>query len=213
MVRANGIAYEYIKDRILSGEYLPAQRLIESSLSEEIGVSRNTVRKALQRLESEKLIFLEENKGATVASLDLPEIRQYYEIRTMLEVMVVKDAALLITDKQLEELGDVYSLMVNYKAQKQYDEYSKCNLKFHQIIYSASSKTVAVEMIKEIKNQLRRFQIKTMLVPGRADNSLIEHKELYEALKARDPERAAKAISTHMDHVIGTIEEYKLLFY
>ena len=211
MERPNEKAYEYVKSRILSGEFHPAERLVESTLASKIGVSRNTVRKALQKLESEKLIVIEENKGASVVALDMSEIQQYYEIRLMLEVMVVKDAAERISDEAISKLEAMYSTMEEMSRERKYDEYSAMNREFHKIIYGASAKNVAVDMILEIKNQLRRFQIRTMMVPGRSDNSLREHKKLLEALKAHDPETAGIAISEHICNVLGTIEKFKLL--
>lgn len=212
MERPNERAYEYIKSRILSGVFHPAERLVEATLASKIGVSRNTVRKALQKLESEKLIVIENNKGASVVALDMSEIQQYYEIRLMLEVMVVKDAAERISDEAISKLEMMYASMQNLSAEKKYDEYSAMNREFHNIIYSSSEKNVAVDMILEIKNQLRRFQIRTMMVPGRSDNSLAEHKKLLDALKAHDPETAAVAISEHIGNVYGTIEKFRLLF-
>ncbi len=212
MERPNERAYEYIKSRILSGEFHPAERLVEATLASKIGVSRNTVRKALQKLESEKLIVIENNKGASVVALDMSEIQQYYEIRLMLEVMVVKDAAERISDEAISKLEMMYASMQNLSAEKKYDAYSAMNREFHNIIYSSSEKNVAVDMILEIKNQLRRFQIRTMMVPGRSDNSLAEHKKLLDALKAHDPETAAVAISEHIGNVYGTIEKFRLLF-
>lgn len=59
MKRPTEIAYEFIKERILEGIYQPSQKLIENDLSLEIGVSRNTVKKALLKLEQENLVVLE----------------------------------------------------------------------------------------------------------------------------------------------------------
>ena len=130
----------------------------------------------------------------------------------MLEVMVVKDAAERISDEAISKLEAMYSTMEEMSRERKYDEYSAMNREFHKIIYGASAKNVAVDMILEIKNQLRRFQIRTMMVPGRSDNSLREHKKLLEALKAHDPETAGIAISEHICNVLGTIEKFKLLF-
>lgn len=213
MERANEIAYDYIQKGIMSGKFLPAQRLVESQLSEEIGVSRNTIRKALQKLESEKLVCIEANKGATVASLDFDQIQQYYEIRSVLEAIVIKSAAKHITDKQLADMEKILADMDALRKEKKYDDYSKNNLRFHSIIYKASGKSVAVSMILEIKKQLRRFQIKTMMVPGRSDESWREHNALLAALKQRDADMASAVIVTHIDNVLKTILDYKNLFY
>lgn len=212
MARANEIAYEYIKKRLLNGQFRPAQRLVEAQLAADIQVSRNTVHKALLQLEQERLIVMETNKGATVLSLDVEEIQEYYEIRKSLEIIVVTSAATLMSNVELAKLHGILQKMKELSATGHYDEYSKCNIEFHNIIYESSKKPVAVEMIKTIKNQLIRFQFRTMMVPGRSDSSLQEHEALFEAIKNRDQEAAANAIARHMDNVSKTIEKYKELF-
>ena len=80
MKRPAEIAYDFIKERILEGVYYPSQKLIENDLSLEIGVSRNTVKKALLKLEQENLIVMENNKGATIKAFTLDEINNYFKI-------------------------------------------------------------------------------------------------------------------------------------
>lgn len=213
MVRSGEMAYNYIRDKILSGHYHPAQRLIESQLAEEIGVSRNTVRKALLQIEKERLVVIENNKGATVTSLELNEILQYYEIRCALEVLIIKKAVKRIDEVQLKHLSSEYEKMTTLCEKKDYDNYSKENQRFHETIYEAANSPIAADMIRSIKTQLRRFQIKTMLVPDRAQQSLAEHKRLLDALQTRNEQAAVDAIVTHMANVENTIKKYMDIFY
>ncbi len=212
MVRANQLAYQYIREKILDGTYRPAQRLIEAQLADEIGVSRNTIKKAFLQLSEEKLIVIEDNKGASVVSLSLEEVLQYYEVRRTLEMLVLESAAVLITDEEISGLKSIYEEMVVFNHCGDYDQYSAYNKKFHNIIYNASGKNVAVEMIRGIKTQLSRFQLRTILVPGRAENSLKEHEDLFNALSARDKTKAVEAIETHLNNIMTTIVKYKNLF-
>jgi DNA-binding GntR family transcriptional regulator len=213
MIRANQIAYEYIRSRIIDGTFRPAQRLVEAQLAQDIGVSRNTVKKVLLQIEQERLITIEDNKGARVLSLSIEEIQEYYEIRRSLEVLVVRAAVRRITDEELMRMRQILVEMVELKKNQDYDNYSKGNRRFHDIIYDASGKTVAVEMIKGIKMQLIRFQFRTMLAPGRSDNSVLEHQALLDALANGDEEAATLAITRHIDNVVDTIVKYKALFY
>lgn len=213
MIRANQIAYDYIRSRIIDGTFRPAERLVEAQLAQDIGVSRNTVKKVLLQIEQERLITIEDNKGARVLSLSIEEIQEYYEIRRALEVLVVRSAVHRITEQELEDMRRILEEMVELKKNQDYDAYSKCNRRFHDIIYDASGKTIAVEMIKSIKTQLIRFQFRTMLAPGRSDNSVLEHQALLDALSKRDEEAASLAIARHIDNVVHTIVKYKALFY
>jgi DNA-binding GntR family transcriptional regulator len=107
MLKASEKAYEYIRERILSGDSHPAQHLIETQLAEEIGVSRNSVKKALQQLEKDRLVVIERNKGAKVSSLDLNHILQYYEVRIALEIIIMKAAVQNITENDIQKLEEI----------------------------------------------------------------------------------------------------------
>lgn len=213
MLKASERAYDYIREKILNGNLHPAQRLIETQLAAEIGVSRNSIRKALQQLEKDRLVAIESNKGAKVHSLDLNHILQYYEIRIALESIIMRAAAENITQEELAELEATYQTMKDLCEKQDYVNYSKNNIAFHNIIYKASHKPVIAAMISEIKIQLSRYQIKTMLVPGRAEESLREHKALLESLREKDMKKAVETITIHLSNVSGTISKYIKIFY
>jgi DNA-binding GntR family transcriptional regulator len=94
------LAYDFIRQRILDGTYRPAQRIVETQLAETIGVRRNTIKKALLKLEQDNLITIEENKGATIKSFTLDEVMNYMEIREVLEGFIAKKAAKCISDEK-----------------------------------------------------------------------------------------------------------------
>ena len=206
MKRPAEIAYEYIKERILEGTYHPSQKLIENDLALEIGVSRNTVMKALLKLEQENLVVLEKNKGATIKSFSLHEIINYLKIREVLEGLIGYSAAKNITDEDIERLEQIVGEMREFVKQNNFDAYSGQNLKFHEVIYNASDNEQAVDMVKIIKQQLKRLQIKTLLVPGRNDRSLQEHTNILEALRERDPDKVERYLKEHVANVRSTIE-------
>ena len=102
--------------------------------------------------------------------------------------------------------------MEEHHQNNRFEEYSKLNKVFHQVIYDACSNKQAVEMINIIKTQLARFQIRTLLVAGRNRDSYAEHMAILESLKSRDGQAVANAIKTHISNVRKTIQENSLLF-
>ena len=206
MKRPAEIAYEYIKERILEGTYHPAQKLIENDLANEIGVSRNTVMKALLKLEQENLVVLEKNKGTTIKSFTLREIINYLEIREVLEGLIGVSAAKNITNEDLEKLEGIHKKMGEFLEQHNFDGYSSQNLLFHEIIYNASDNEQAIAMVKIIKQQLKRLQIKTLLVPGRNEHSYLEHTKILQALRERDPSKVEEKLKEHVANIRHTIE-------
>lgn len=207
MTRQADLAYDYIKKRIIQGVYKPSQKLVESELAETIGVSRNTIKKALLSLQKENLVEIEMNKGAVVKAFTLEEVIHYLEIREVLEGLVAKKAAINLTDADLVNLEDILDNMFRYLEKHEFDNYSNLNREFHEIIYNASGNSEAVEMIMIIRTQLIRFHFRTILVPGRNKESFKDHKRILDALKSRNAQEAKVVVEQHIANVRKTIEE------
>ncbi|MGG4041023.1 GntR family transcriptional regulator [Bacillus smithii] len=205
-------AYRYIKQKILNGTYKPSQKLNESDLSAEINASRNTIKKALLKLQQENLVSIETNKGATVKDFSLDEIIHYLEIREVLEGLIAKTAASNISDGKLVQMEGILEEMRGHLNHQRFDDYSKCNLAFHNVIYEASPNVQAVSMVQTIKTQLRRFQLKTILIPGRNEESFKEHQKILNAFQVRDEKWAEDAVKYHIAQIRRTIvENYSFL--
>lgn len=207
MSRPMETAYQFIKGKILDGTYMPSQKLTEIELSEIIGVSRSTVKKALLKLEQENLVNIESNKGAFIKSFTLEEVMNYLEIREVLEGVVARTAVKNINETELEKMKGILAMMGDHLENNRFDSYSSLNKEFHNIIYQASKNIQAVEMIGIIKNQLLRYHFRTILVPGRNISSYEEHQNIFKAFKERDEIAAEKYIRIHIANVRETVEK------
>ena len=204
--------YQYIKERILTGIFKPSQKLTEIELAQQVGVSRNTIKKAFLKLEQENLIAIEKNKGATIKAFTLEEILNYMEIREVLEVLISKSAYKNISSSDLDQMHGILGQMKMLLANNDFKEYSEINKHFHAIIYASASNRQAVDMIMMIRTQLLRYQLRTILVPGRTDASFKEHTQIYEAFRQKDEKLVAEAVINHVANVRKAIEQnYQLL--
>jgi DNA-binding GntR family transcriptional regulator len=205
-------AYQIIKKGIMEGEYKPSENLNEVTLANAIVVSRNTIKKALLMLASEGLVDVQENKGAKVKSITLEEIINYLQIREVLEGLVAELTAPIITDEELDCLGETLSKMEECIKNNDLVEYSNYNKHFHNIIFNACKNKQAVQLINSIKTQILRYHFRTILVPGRSISSLQEHKNIYNALKARDVLESGRLIKVHISNVRDVLtKNYKFL--
>ena len=200
-------AYEQIKQKILDGEYTPAQRLIETNLAQDLGVSRHKVRAALDRLHLDGLVHIEPNRGATVRSLELPDVLDILRAREVLEAGVASLAAKQITAAQIDQLEDCLNTMREALNTGEYEQYSTTNKIFHQIIYEASGNETMPQLINVLRQRLARLQFRTILIPGRTEKSIQEHEALFLALQARDAASADQAARAHMIGLRGAIEK------
>ncbi|WP_019122682.1 GntR family transcriptional regulator [Brevibacillus massiliensis] len=200
-------AFHFMKEKIISGTFKPSQKLTEIELAKMVGVSRNTIKKALMMLERENLVEVKSNKGAIIKSFSFEEIINYLEIREVLEGLVARSAARNIGDGDIEKLEEFLREMKTQLQEHRFDEYSRLNREFHNVIYSASKNTEAVAMIYTIKTQLNQLHYRTILVPGRTRDSYEEHERILEAIKAGKEKAAEDAIKEHVANVRRTIVE------
>ncbi|RNB80548.1 GntR family transcriptional regulator [Brevibacillus nitrificans] len=212
MSRQTETAYQFMKEKIFDGTFRPSQKLIESQLAELIGVSRNTVQKALLKLEQENLVEIETNKGATIKAYTLDEIIHYLEILDVLESLVVKNATHHLAADDMQQLETTVLQMEKCLDQNQLDEYTSLSMSFREIIYKAAKNQKAVELIRGIRSPLRRYQLRTMLLPGIKESSIKEHRKIYDALQKRDEQAVELAVRSDLAMVRESfLQNYQLL--
>jgi DNA-binding GntR family transcriptional regulator len=194
-------AYLTIRDGILTGTYGPNQRLTEMDLSTELGVSRQTVGIALVRLEQEGLVVTQPNRGASVRSVSVAEALRALRVREALDGVAASLAAQFVTP---DELADMDSLVVEMCAPDDSEalyKYSQLNTRLHEQILRAARDETLVRMLASLNYALVRYQFRTVLVPGRMAESAAEHKQIVEALRARDPAAAEHAARRHVARI------------
>ncbi len=193
----------------MNGEFKPGERLAEESLSRYLGISRNTVRLVLARLDDEELVESEPFKGKRVAKVSIQAANEILEARRILEGATARLAAERITAAQLESMQRILEAMEIAKNTGDYDGYSRLNGEFHQVIFDAAGNSVIARILLDLKTRLVRFQYRTILVPGRSEQSHAEHRAIYDALQERNPEKAEQAMQTHIRHVWDTIRDHQ----
>lgn len=205
--------YNAIKEKIISGALSPAESLPEAELAAQHGVSRNTIKKALLMLESEGLVTIEQNKGAKVRAYSKREVLEYLQVRETLEGLLIRLTVPVITDVQIAQLEAHLDQMRRHKEEGNLLAYSDGNRAFHKILYDACPNRTAAELVISLKNTMRKYNSKTVLVPDRCERGLQEHTEIVEALRERDVHKAEAAMCRHIRGVRQVFDQYfDLLF-
>jgi DNA-binding GntR family transcriptional regulator len=202
-------AYQQLRQQLTTGRLLPGQRLVESELVESLGVGRAVVRAALSRLAHEGLVDKELNRGARVRMVTEDEAIEITQARAALEGLAAHHAALNAATEDIEVLREILAEMRRRLSNNDLLGYSECNGKLHGRILAASKHTTALRLIANLRAQMVRFQYRTILVQGRANDSLAEHTAIVDAIVARDGERAEAAMRRHLSHVADTLARTK----
>lgn len=198
-------AYGQLREAIVTGQLHPNERLVEASIAARLGAGRTEVRAALVRLDQEGLVTLERNRGARVRHVSDQEALEIEEVRAELEGLLTRRAATRVTPADLQELRDVITEMRERVDAGDSLGYSELNSRFHQRIWAAADHPTATRVVGGLKSQAIRFQYQTALRPGRAQRSLREHQEIFEALKAHDADAAETAMRDHLAEVVDTL--------
>ena len=198
-------ARDALREAILSGEYLPGERLVEAQLCQRLGASRFNVRSALQDLAAEGLVEVQRNKGAQVRKVSLDEAIEITELRMVIEGLVAARAAERVSDDDASELDEIGLLMRRAVSAGEFRRYSDLNQRLHRLIQTIARHRTADNLIETMRAQLVRHQYTLSLLPGRPAASLPQHERIVEAIRARSPKAAEKAMRDHIASVIEAL--------
>lgn len=201
-------------------QYHPGDKLPnENTLARELGVSRTTMRAAVQNLVSQGVLEIQIGRGTYVAreskiqedfgfdSLKYVhlKLRDLYELRAMLEPQMAYYAALRATDEELKQIAELGNLLQDNHRVRSED--AEGNRLFHNAIARATHNEFGVKLI-EILNTALVWAFQESGVAQTIDtDSLLDHQLIMDYLRKRDPEGARLAMDLHMKH---STEEYAL---
>ena len=193
-----GRVYSKLREDILNGKYSEHEELREIAIGEELGVSRTPVREAFRQLELEGLIQIIPNKGAYVIGISRKDVQDIYAIRSMLEGLCARWATEHITEEQMDEMEEnVY--MAKFHAEKGHmEKISELDNRFHHLLYEASNSKILENQLKAYHEYVHRVRKKTLSKPERGLQSNEEHRQLIEAIKAKDADKAEMLAHQHV---------------
>jgi DNA-binding GntR family transcriptional regulator len=187
----------YIKQQIIDGELNPGDRIVETKLARELGISQTPVREAIRQLMGEGIITIAPNRGPLVRSLNMKDVFEIYSLRAMLEGLSIRLATQNATPEDIKKLEDFYKQMEEKLHDDSVDSLLQDSLYIHQSIINLSNHSRLISMYKSIN-----FQISLVnRILGRKSTKqkeLDQHWELIEALVRRDPDQAEKVIREHI---------------
>ena len=149
---------EILRSAIIMGSYEPGERLIEATLSTELGTSRGPVREALRQLENEGLVMSFPYRGAVVLGVSDEEVQEVLiPIRLTLERYSFVHALDRMTEEDFAELGKQVWLMEQAAPADDLARHVEADLRFHEIVISASGQTHTVQIWRTIWPRIRAY--------------------------------------------------------
>lgn len=225
VVSVQEVVTRILREAILQGKLAQGERLVQDDLAAELGVSRQPVREAMRRLESEGLIVRMPGRGYVVREYTEEDARENYHLRGLMESEAAWLAAQRIQPHELEALRAINRAMAEAASGLAGTAYGTgdavpgmikpapglggsrpgnnawalvdLNARFHQKVHECSRMPGLASLISRLWVGLT--VLTPLLTPGRPLQSVAEHERLIEALAARDPEAAAAAMREHIE--------------
>ncbi|MFH9087273.1 GntR family transcriptional regulator [Streptomyces sp. Ru62] len=197
--------YEALLELITTRALQPGQHLVESELAGHLGVSRQPVREALQRLNTEGWVDLRPAQGAFVHEPTEEEADQLLTVRTLLEAEAARLAAAHADSAGITVLEELCAEGEAAVAAEDVDRAVALNAAFHAKVMELAGNTVLAGLAAQVDRRVRWYY--TPVARQRGRQSWREHRELITAIAARDEQRATRLMRAHTEHTRRSYHE------
>ena len=198
----------YLRDLIITGEITPGTRIIESEVSNQLGVSRGSLREGMRILETEGLLESFPGRGSFVIQASHRNIQELYSLRCILE----EEAIRLVIDKAREEDFDrlqktVESMLRAAKEQRQ-REVTELDYQFHHQIWEIADHILLKKVLESITNQVRMYlAVQTQLYEDLAEG-VFDHQLILQAIRNGEKETATELLKKHFELASQVVLNY-----
>jgi DNA-binding GntR family transcriptional regulator len=207
------LAYDYLKESIISGKFPSNKPLIERELCDTLGVSRTPVREALRRLTSEGLVESFPGRGVFVAGVTLEKAIQMHEFREALERSTARLCAERMTS---EEVWQLWNCIQDHSKAREKGEMAAAadfDLRFHVLIIEGAHSPMLEQQAKRLLLQTRRLSQLAVYDTAEMIHFIQQHTDIYQAIRLHDPEASERAVGAHIASIKKFQQErWKLLF-
>lgn len=195
---------DQLKRVIIAGELRPGDRVLETDLAEQLGVSRGPVREAFRQLEQEGLLVSYPHRGTFVATVPDDEIDEVYALRAHLEAYAARRVVLEHREEAVEVLSELVDLMLDAARAGDLPTLADLDLQFHDTVLTFSGYQGLHRIWRSMDGLVRARTYATLALPDRAElieHTASSHRPIVEAIRSGDPDAVERAVSHHIHEV------------
>jgi DNA-binding GntR family transcriptional regulator len=189
---------EQLRKKIFAHELLPGAWLDEQSLAADYGISRTPLREALKVLASEGLVVLKPRRGCYVTQLSEQDLDAVFPVMAMLEGMVAAEAAKRLSSADLEILDALHAELEHCARTNNPDGFFEANQRFHAALIGVTGNQYLAQLIDDARKFIKLTRRDSLRLAGRITQSLVEHREILAALRAKDSSLAGRLMHDHL---------------
>ena len=204
------MAYEAIRQSILSGEWKIGELYNEKAIAADLGISRTPVREALLELASQDLIIFLPRRGLMVNRFTRRDVDEIFELRKAIELAAVEKITLASPPFDLFEIEE--SLLKQRKSAKEKDylAFMEADRLFHTSFSELTNNRRLIAILENIRDMIHVMGAKALALEGRALEVIEEHQAIFEAVRRGNAEKARNAMAYHLDLSKGAVVESEL---
>ena len=191
------VVFNNLKKAIFSGQLKPGERLVESSLASQFGVSSIPLREAIKKLEAERLVEVIPYKGARVVKASPSDIEDAYAIVGVLEGYAAKLVTPLLESSHIEKMRKLHQKMQDEGVKKDIKNWLKVNNEFHRTFVDMCKRPNLINLIYEKISPLGRYWHIATSIPGVIDDGIEDHEKIIRAFEERDSDLARFLVESH----------------
>jgi DNA-binding GntR family transcriptional regulator len=196
---------EVIEKALFSGKLRPGDRVVETKLARQTGISRGPVREAIQQLVGEGVLVTHSYRGTFVAEWTAKDVAEVYGLRAVLEGYAVHLAMQYITSQDLADLEDIIDEMQKLARQGDGEGVSELDIRFHTRICELSQDTLLFKTLAGLRRKIGMLvTIDRELAPDLVELAS-NHLMLLEAIRTGDPEHTESVFREHIVEVGNTL--------
>jgi DNA-binding GntR family transcriptional regulator len=202
------IVLDKLRSAIMNFQLMPGDRLVERDLCERLGVSRTSVREALRHLESEGLVEFADAKGPSVAIITLEDACDIYELRCVLEGLIVQLFTLRAKAKDIRALEKALEENRKALAEGELQQVLDSVQGFYDVLLEGSGNHIAATQLRQLQARISYLRATSVSQENRRGASNQEMEKIVAAIKSGDPLAAHQASVDHVRNAAKVAMDY-----
>ena len=189
------LVFNNLKDTIISGFFRPGESLSEREIAKKLGVSRTPVREAFQRLEKEGIVVYTPNKGVTIPTFSIKQLKDIYNVREHMEGL----SARLLAENQNKYVLELMRENVKIAAKENnIKQQAVINGEFHQLMASSSENPYLIHIFQTLQSKINLIRSTSLSYQDRLKTNNIEHIQICDAIESENGDLAEHVARSHI---------------
>ncbi len=189
---------DMLRDMIMTGKLKEGDKINEGKLCSKMGISKTPLREALRVLSVEGLIELVPNRGSFVTKPTLEEITEMFDIMSLLEGFCARSACQKMSEDDFSQLEKFHAqLEENFELRNQ-EGYIRMNNEFHSYLQELAGNRTLNQIVSGLRKKILLYRFQSLNMRERFKNSIEEHRQLLDAFRQRDHEKAEMLMRVHL---------------